>query len=863
MFDATWIVCVDEPSARGTIGDNREDCEASTLRNQAVRAASAEKCLPLSTARPDRPDSGGKPLREFREVLYPIRAPSEAFANGECFYDYLGGIFDRWNDHFSHVCGDRGLWKTRVPEALHTKADALLSDARFAGEVLWRDALLGVTVENRRWKPRISDGAPRDVTIVRDEIPVQSLWELNGWCRVQIEALQVSRPRVEASTNRIVDRETWRKMAIETLWNAEPLFLREDEASLFQTEDASVADQWNWWIDFLAMDEFNTAIATLPIAPRDDDFDFDGLIRHTWRLMNRLGTRLPPEPVQITNRIEALNAMRQCRDWCTDRLRSEKYEYSLASHCAKFASSENKSSANEDAILDRELSEAAERAHMCDPEDPLGLSFLSRCRDVATLYDVAGTLMRDWIETTRRGLHNIRSGGVAVDGIPAMPTTAEAEHPVLESIIQGHCPTSLDVIELAAAIGVSIPSAERRIANAANQYRKMSDALHLDRQRTFVIECLDGPVDLEGGYEASPGEDDDYALHVATDSAALIWEAHRAGLRLWVHATLDSARNVSVATANEFRILIRLLECVVREIDDGFRQHRYYGGMEFDWAGMVRFAMPWLSDEPIRYTVDEAAIEREWNEMEDYCFPAVPDLFTNTSDELLNEAYAEVPTPEQIHPHCYWPEDERRMREAEYLKVLKVAWLHATRLNCTLPPDPTGIVSASDVTNALEILEQACVAQIPVDSQTPDVNLSIDSGALAEPQHINPPKDGGVPRESKPRGMSVDDANPLVAAYLAKHPKATRDDIADALSCAGGTVSKTDVWKAMSALRKARRTSSAEVVVLNDRFEAEIAKAHTPDPTQELGRLISEQEADSEPSPLEHIGRNPRVYPVL
>jgi hypothetical protein len=151
-----------------------------------------------------------------------------------------------------------------------------------------------------------------------------------------------------------------------------------------------------------------------------------------------------------------------------------------------------------------------------------------------------------------------------------------------------------------------------------------------------------------------------------------------------------------------------------------------------------------------------------------------------------------------------------------------------------------------------------------------------DAANLLVASGINPPEDITVyvkdqlisdepKRESKPTrrsGMSLDEANVTAREYLEKNAHREQDhdpvssrELAKAIGCALGTVPKLPIWKALMEQRRKRQKGKApKAVALSEKV---LASAGQDD--KELQRLIREQKADSEPSPLDDSSEVVRV----
>jgi hypothetical protein len=92
------------------------------------------------------------------------------------------------------------------------------------------------------------------------------------------------------------------------------------------------------------------------------------------------------------------------------------------------------------------------------------------------------------------------------------------------------------------------------------------------------------------------------------------------------------------------------------------------------------------------------------------------------------------------------------------------------------------------------------------------------------------------------KGMSRDEAQPKVRAYLKSNPSATREEVAKAVGCATGTVSYTDAWK-RTAPRRKRAKAKLKKVGLDYALNEE-AITHQHDPS--LEELIEQQSRDDD-----------------
>jgi hypothetical protein len=105
------------------------------------------------------------------------------------------------------------------------------------------------------------------------------------------------------------------------------------------------------------------------------------------------------------------------------------------------------------------------------------------------------------------------------------------------------------------------------------------------------------------------------------------------------------------------------------------------------------------------------------------------------------------------------------------------------------------------------------------------------------------------------RGMPKHEANIQIRTYLAKNPNATARQVASAVGCSAGAVCKSPAWKAVREVRQeGRQPKTPKAIALSTPMEKVIGHEDG-----ELKKLIEEQRADAEPSPLDDASR-PRVY---
>jgi hypothetical protein len=105
-----------------------------------------------------------------------------------------------------------------------------------------------------------------------------------------------------------------------------------------------------------------------------------------------------------------------------------------------------------------------------------------------------------------------------------------------------------------------------------------------------------------------------------------------------------------------------------------------------------------------------------------------------------------------------------------------------------------------------------------------------------------PITDGGNPRSR----LTKDEANIKARDFLREHPDATARELAAGVGCSTGLVSQLPAWQAVKEQRdKGRQPKKAATVALTPKMEQVVGVED-----EALTKLISEQEADAEPSPL-------------
>lgn len=105
------------------------------------------------------------------------------------------------------------------------------------------------------------------------------------------------------------------------------------------------------------------------------------------------------------------------------------------------------------------------------------------------------------------------------------------------------------------------------------------------------------------------------------------------------------------------------------------------------------------------------------------------------------------------------------------------------------------------------------------------------------------------------KGMPRREANIEARKHLEQNPDAKARDVAKAIGCALGMVSKLPAWQAVQEQRmRGKKPKAAKVVNLTSKMEAVTGREESP-----LCKLIAEQEADAEPSPLDD-GVRAKVY---
>jgi hypothetical protein len=96
--------------------------------------------------------------------------------------------------------------------------------------------------------------------------------------------------------------------------------------------------------------------------------------------------------------------------------------------------------------------------------------------------------------------------------------------------------------------------------------------------------------------------------------------------------------------------------------------------------------------------------------------------------------------------------------------------------------------------------------------------------------------------------LTKDEANIKARAFLRHNPKATARQLATGIGCALGMVSNLPAWQAVKEERdKGRQPKKSGTVALTPKMEKLVGSEDDA-----LAKLIDEQKADAEPSPLEH-----------
>jgi hypothetical protein len=133
-----------------------------------------------------------------------------------------------------------------------------------------------------------------------------------------------------------------------------------------------------------------------------------------------------------------------------------------------------------------------------------------------------------------------------------------------------------------------------------------------------------------------------------------------------------------------------------------------------------------------------------------------------------------------------------------------------------------------------------------------------DDARMTAPENLSPLQQqqmgisaGGsdsTDRRAHPRAnLTNEEANIRAREFLRQHPNATIRQVAAGIGCSSGLVSKLTAWKMVREERlKGRQSKNMQVVCLTPKLENSLG---TQD--ESLAKLIAEQEADSEPSPLE------------
>lgn len=95
--------------------------------------------------------------------------------------------------------------------------------------------------------------------------------------------------------------------------------------------------------------------------------------------------------------------------------------------------------------------------------------------------------------------------------------------------------------------------------------------------------------------------------------------------------------------------------------------------------------------------------------------------------------------------------------------------------------------------------------------------------------------------------LTKDEANIKARDFLRQSPNATSRELATGIGCASGLVSKLPAWRAVKEQRdKGRQPKKAAAVALTPKMGQVVGIED-----EALSKLISEQEADAEPSPLQ------------
>jgi len=101
-------------------------------------------------------------------------------------------------------------------------------------------------------------------------------------------------------------------------------------------------------------------------------------------------------------------------------------------------------------------------------------------------------------------------------------------------------------------------------------------------------------------------------------------------------------------------------------------------------------------------------------------------------------------------------------------------------------------------------------------------------------------------RDSQRSRLTKDEANIKARDFLRQHPDATSRELAKGVGCSTGLVSQLPAWKAVKEQRdKGRQPKKAGTMALTPKMEQVVGVGD-----EALAKLISEQEADAEPSPL-------------
>ncbi len=113
------------------------------------------------------------------------------------------------------------------------------------------------------------------------------------------------------------------------------------------------------------------------------------------------------------------------------------------------------------------------------------------------------------------------------------------------------------------------------------------------------------------------------------------------------------------------------------------------------------------------------------------------------------------------------------------------------------------------------------------------------------------------PASTQSRRWTCEEAEPVVARFLAGKPCAAIREVSEATGVSRGTIGKTRSWRRAQSSKQANRSARPKAVALTDELLNAVPD-ETPRPDV-LAYLIGSQEVDFEPSPLDEAGRSPRI----